>query len=81
LARADVTIPNRPSAPDDYSDECADTEANHLGNLHDADSLGELGSCLAQLVWLSTRARKALPDLAMLAYGMRVPLNLIHGTL
>src|SRR5262245_28772104 len=44
----------------------ADAEANHFVDSVDADSLGELRSCLAQLLWFCTGTAEALSNLAML---------------
>jgi hypothetical protein len=41
----------------------ADAEANLLGDLDDTDALGQLGSCLPQLVWLSTATPLIMLDL------------------
>jgi hypothetical protein len=44
---------------------CADAEANHFGDFVDTDTFGQLGSCLVQLLWISTRTAEALFDFAM----------------
>jgi hypothetical protein len=53
----------------------ADPEANCLCHSIDADTLGKLGSCLAQLVWIGIRTAEALFDLDLLRD--EVPLTLI----
>jgi hypothetical protein len=62
-------------------DHGADTEAHLLGDLDDADSFGELGPCLAQLVRIGARTAEALFDLAMLRDEVAIALDLILGAL
>jgi hypothetical protein len=52
-----------------------------LGDLDDTNSLGQFGSCLAQLVWLGSRTAEALSELAMLRDEVALTFDLILGTL